>query len=195
VKLSREGFDFLAGHEGIRYQVYDDHYGTIISSYSDSEGRPTIGIGHLINPDEYERFRQYLGGGKSMTHSQVYELFLDDVPRYYKFMNKITKPITQSMFDSMTSLSFNTGNNSSTVKNAIRLINEGDYQGAATAIYNGIVHSSGGKLMEGLVRRRKEEAELFLKDGIGGAKIGGLIVFGIVSFGLIKFLKGIKNGK
>ena len=48
VKLSKEGFDRLSKHEGVRYQVYDDANGRVVSSYSEVMGYPTIGIGHLI---------------------------------------------------------------------------------------------------------------------------------------------------
>lgn len=186
MKLSKSGFDFLKGHEGYRDQVYDDATGRVVSSYSDVQGYPTIGIGHLITASQRDYYSQYLGGRKNLTESQVYKLFLQDVPKYYKFMEKLKVPITQSMFDSLTSLSFNTGNASSTVRKAIAKINAGDYVGAASQIQFGI-NTSKGRVLDGLTRRRLEESILFLKDGVNPKTVGGLILLGILSFGLYKW--------
>ncbi len=161
--VSQNGLKKLKDWEGVRFSVYDDKGGKLVSSYEEVRGYPTIGIGHLIGAGEKEKYRQYIKPGK-MTEQQVLELKKVDVPRYTKVYKKnIKQPITQNMFDAIVSLAFNTGPGSSTVKKIIEAINNKDYNGAADALRNGPQTSKGQK-MAGLVRRRKEEAELFLKD-------------------------------
>ena len=129
MRMSKGGIDRLIKSEGVRYQVYDDRGGSIISSYESAVGYPTIGVGHLINSaDQRDRFAEYLGGRKAMTHDQVIDLLKEDLPKYEDPINsKVQKPMTQEMFDALVSLAFNTGGNSSSVNNAAAAINAEDY--------------------------------------------------------------------
>lgn len=187
MKISDEGLRELIASEGAKSQVYDDRTGKTVSSYSQVQGYPTIGVGHLIRDSERQTFAPYLGGGKQMTQYQLMELLRSDVKRFEDKLNSsITIPITQSMWDALVSLSFNAGSNSYAVKDAIAKINARDYIGAAKAILNGPVKSK-GKVLEGLVKRRKREAMLFMKDGLPGQK-NILIGLGIMSaLGLTAF--------
>ena len=51
MRMSDDGIQRLIKSEGVRYQVYDDRGGAIISAYEDARGYPTIGVGHLIRSD------------------------------------------------------------------------------------------------------------------------------------------------
>ena len=190
MRMSTEGIEQLIKSEGVRYQVYDDRGGAIISSYESARGYPTIGVGHLIKSSERGRFEQFLGGRNSMTHEQVIELLREDLPKYEDpVANRITKPVTTEMFDALVSLAFNTGTNSRSVKNTIAAINEEDYEKAASAIRSGPT-SSKGVTMQGLVRRRNEEADWFLAGGLPGIALFGtrvrvLPVLGGVSVALL----------
>ena len=166
--MSKSGLQKLIGSEAIRTQVYDDATGQTISSYEQSIGGPTIGIGHLIRPNEYERFEAYLGGRKHMSERQVMNLFEEDVAKHTEpWIKKIKTPVTQSMVDALVSLAFNAGVNSSALRKAIDAINKRDYQGASDAIRNGPkTNARTGQVVSGLVRRRNEEADMFLEDGL-----------------------------
>lgn len=178
-KMSKSGLQRLIGSEAIRTQVYDDHNGRTISSYQQAIGGPTIGIGHLIRSDEYERFEPYLGGRKHMSERQVMKLFAEDVKKHTDpWVGKLKRPVTQEMLDAMISLAFNAGVNSYALNNAIAAINIGDYQGASDAIRNGPkTNAATGQVVSGLVRRRNEEADWFLSAGVPtGIRIGTLNV-------------------
>ena len=165
LKVSNAGLDTLTRDEGSRAQVYDDKNGKTVSSYEQCIGYPTIGIGHLIVQSERPKYQPYLAGGKSLTKSQVIELFSKDIPKYSRpVANRIKKPVTQEMFDALVSLAFNTGPSSSSVKRCIAAINQGDYAGAAMAIANG-PKTSKGKFMPGLAKRRASEARHFMAGG------------------------------
>jgi len=166
MRMSKEGLERLRGSEGIRTQVYDDSNGRVISSYEQSQGYPTIGIGHLIRADEREYFSQYLGGRNQMTEKQVYDLYAEDVQKHIDpWAKKIQKPVTDEMVDALASLAFNVGVNATSLKKAIAAINNEDYQAASEAIRTGPTTSK-GKTLAGLVKRRQEEADWFLSGGI-----------------------------
>ena len=166
--VSGKGLQDLIGSEAIRTQVYDDNDGRTISSYEESVGGPTIGIGHLIRPDEREYFSQFLGGRKEMTRKQVFDLFRKDVQAHVDpWIGTIKKPVTQEMIDALASLAFNVGVNSRTLKNAIEAINRKDYKGASDIIRSGPTRNAAtGLVVPGLVTRRNKEADLFLSGGL-----------------------------
>ena len=97
-----------------------------------------------------------------MSERQVMNLFEEDVAKHTDpWIKKIKTPVTQSMVDALVSLAFNAGVNSSALRKAIDAINIRDYQGASDAI-----NARTGQVVSGLVRRRNEEADMFLEDGL-----------------------------
>jgi len=165
IVADEKGLKFLKQYEGIRYQVYDDKGGKIISDYSQARGYPTIGIGHLIGAGERDFYSKYLGGREKMTEAEVLALKKKDIPRFAKPLNdRLKEPVTQNMFNAMLSLGFNTGMNGAAIKKAIAAVNAKDYEGAANAIANG-PKTSKGVVMEGLRKRRNAEYEMF-KEGM-----------------------------
>lgn len=165
IVADEKGLKFLKQYEGIRYQVYDDKGGKIISDYSQARGYPTIGIGHLIGAGERDFYSKYLGGREKMTEAEVLALKKKDIPRFAKPLNdRLKEPVTQNMFNAMLSLGFNTGMNGGAIKKAIAAVNAKDYEGAANAIKDG-PKTSKGVVMEGLRKRRNAEYEMF-KEGM-----------------------------
>lgn len=191
MKISDEGLRRIRKSEGLFRQVYDDSNGRILFSYEEAVGNPTIGIGHLIKASEREYYSQYLGGRDSMSESQAWELYRQDVQKHIDpWASSVEAPVTQEMIDAMASLAFNAGVNASSLKKTIAAINEKDYEGAADAIRNGPTTMrlvSGERVvMPGLVRRRQEEADWFLSGGLPKVKIipwllGGSVVLLAVS--------------
>ncbi len=176
--ISSWALDNLIDLEGSIPYVYDDGDGTWpkkrISSFS-TIGYPTIGVGHRIYPNEQERFRPYLAGGRDLSDSEIESLLRDDVEKRAAapLRAKITAPLTQSMWDAIVTQAFNTGPNTSTLSKVIALVNSGDWTGAQTALANAPVTSK-GKVLDALVKRRAYEASLFMDDGIPGQGGGGI---------------------
>jgi GH24 family phage-related lysozyme (muramidase) len=195
--LSQTGRETLKSHEGVVPYVYDDRRGARYkpTSWSDFQGYPTIGMGRLIQPSEFARFTPYLNGNR-MPDSELAQLIEDTIRPREVQLNKLVgdAPITQSMFDALFSLMYNTGSGNSSFRAAINALTQRDsngkwapdYVAAQAAIANGPTTSK-GKLLAGLVRRRQEEAARFIADGLpGGAssllksktlKIGVAIAF------------------
>jgi len=203
-RISNEGLEHLIKTEGVRYQIYDDKTGRVVSSFSQVRGYPTIGVGHRIYPEAQASYAKYLGGKRKLSQYQVMELLRKDVQ---KFEDRIQKrigdkaPMTQSMWDAIISLAFNAGANASSVKKASEAVKHGNYKAAANAILNGPVKSR-GVVRSGLVKRRRAEAKLFMKDGLPGGigiKIAGFTGVGALialsTYYSIRFAKQLRDGK
>lgn len=95
MKLSNNGFNFLLNNEGKKYKMYLD---------TANPPRPTIGIGHLILPNEKHLLTA------TLTDSQVNELFKKDLKRFENAVNSdILRPIKQTQFDALVSFAYNIG--------------------------------------------------------------------------------------
>jgi len=239
LNVSPAGLEFIKSHEGFRPFVYDDLNQTRrpLVGYESAKGTPTIGVGHAIkNSSDRERFRKYLGktqsgknwyenkgldfgeylvGGKEMGKEEALQLLAQDVPRYEKWAKKVKVPLSQNMYDALTSYAYNTGNGGISKYGVLPKLNAGDYAGAAAVIRSRPV-SSKGRRLDGLVRRRAEEADMFMKDsadviaggpginisggsGVGVALVGDSQMKGGIGKALKKLFPGVnpvsKTGK
>ena len=80
-------------------------YNTMIK---DSLGLPTIGVGHLIRPNEKFEGVDLLTG--KLTNEQVDRLFKQDLKMFVDAANNaITVPLSQNEFDAVVSILFNIG--------------------------------------------------------------------------------------
>ena len=71
--MSQKGVQWLAILEGRKKKAYDDATGKEIKSGLALLGKPTIGVGHLIKPNEKNLLIAFL------TDAQVDELFKTDL--------------------------------------------------------------------------------------------------------------------
>ena len=153
------------------------------SSFEKNTGYPTIGAGHLIkNASEFENFKDYTLDSIAseenrkanssvplqdflMPDEEMKELFKKDVDIHTQFKSRIKEKITQSMFDALTSIAYNSGwEQKRPIQKIINLINKKQFKVAQSQIKN-LAVTSKGEVMQGLVSRRKEESSLFGKDG------------------------------
>jgi lysozyme len=119
-------------------------------AYKDTKGLWTIGVGHLIKPDEQHLITT------TLSDEEVEELLRSDLRWCSEAVEGAVKvPLTQAQFDALYSLCFNIGGTAFKNSTVVRKLNANDYQGAADAIL------MWNKPPE-LVKRRKRERELFL---------------------------------
>ena len=71
----------------------------------------------------------------------------------------VNVPITQNQFDALVDFCFNCGRGSLLQSTLLRKVNIGDFAGAAAQF--ALWDHAGGEVVEGLVKRRTAEAELF----------------------------------
>ena len=139
--IAQSTIDYIMEEEGFRTKAYKD-----------SKGLLTIGVGHLIKPDEHHLKTAVL------THEEVMELLRSDLRWCSEAVERAVRvPLTQTQFDALYSLCFNIGETNFRKSTVVRRLNDGDYQGAADAIL------MWNKPPE-LHKRRKRERALFLTD-------------------------------
>ena len=141
MKISTLGLDFIRQWEMLR-----------LVPYQDVAGHLTVGWGHRLPK------------GSSLLSIPLVEaedFFIDDVAAAEDAVRRaITVKVTQAQWDALVSFTFNVGAghlNSSTLR---KLLNAKDHLGAAAEFPKW--HRAGGKRSKGLLRRRLEEAKMFL---------------------------------
>jgi len=136
---SKNGLDLTAQFEGCR-----------LTAYKDSVGRWTNGYGntHDVMP------------GSMITQAQAMHDLLANIQTSVNDVNYLVKvPLTQGEFDALVDFDFNLGRGNLASSTLLKLLNAGDYQGAANEIDKW--DRAGGVLLAGLLRRRQAETALF----------------------------------
>jgi lysozyme len=137
--IAKSTLSFITKEEGLRNKAYKD-----------SKGLWTIGVGHLIKPDEQHLLTA------TLTDEQVEELLQSDLRWCQDAVdNHVKVPLTQNQYDALYSLCFNIGETNFRKSTVLRKINENDLKGAADAILM-------WNKPEVLINRRKRERALFL---------------------------------
>ena len=128
--------------------------GLRLTAYQDCGGVWTIGYGHT-GPDVHADL--------TITDAEADALLRADVADAVTCVNRaVNVPITQNQFDALVDFCFNCGRGSLLQSTLLRKVNIGDFAGAAEQF--ALWDHAGGKVVPGLVRRRKAEAELFAGD-------------------------------
>lgn len=139
--IAKSTLDFIIESEGFETKAYKD-----------VKGLWTIGVGHLIKPDEQHLMHAVL------TEEQVHDLLQKDLKWCDEAVNKYVKvPLDQNQYDALYSLCFNIGAPNFSKSTVVKRLNAGDYKGAADAILM-------WNKPEVLKKRRKKERELFLTN-------------------------------
>ncbi len=142
MQLSNNGLKFIKIQEGFEPHIYKD-----------SAGLDTVGYGHLIRHGE-----DFSGGISEQAASR---LLAQDVLAASRAVNSSIKvPLTQNQFDALVSFTFNLGGEALRGYTLLRLLNAGDYAGAAGQF--GRWNKAKGRVVAGLTRRREAERELFV---------------------------------
>lgn len=159
--LSSAAIELIKRGEGLAKKIGNNQ----VQAYPDpgTGGKPwTIGYGTTrINGREVQP-------GQVITIAEAERLFTEQVKNIYlpAVTSRVRSVVTQSMIDAMTSLTYNIGAGNFAKSSVLREVNAGNYEAAANAF--SLFTKAAGKVLPGLVKRRQEEAHLFLKDGIPG---------------------------
>lgn len=155
-KISKQGLHFIKEHEGVELNVYKD-----------VAGLPTIGIGHLLTQDELRSGKIDIMGakvryGNGISLEDAYGLLDQDLDRFEAAVNKyVTVPLTQNKFDALVSLAFNIGVGAFSSSTLLKFLNKGNYKEACNQFSRWVY--SGGKVIQGLINRRQDEQQLWIK--------------------------------
>jgi lysozyme len=114
---------------------------------------PTIGYGHTRGVEL----------GDTCTQDEADTWLKEDVQDAEATIDRdITEELTDNQFSALVSLVYNIGGGAFNTSTLRRKLNAGDFDGAAAQFL--VWNKQGGKVLGGLVRRRKEEMDLFLLE-------------------------------
>jgi len=147
VNVSKAAIALIKHHEGVRSRPYrcPAHLWT-------------VGVGHLIGdgkllPDSYNR---------TFSKEEIDALLVRDLNRFERGVAlQLPVSLRQCEFDSLVSFAFNLGLGTLQRSTLRQKILRGDKKGAAEQILR--YNRAGGKIVKGLVKRRNDEYQLFLR--------------------------------
>ena len=130
--------------------------GCKLTAYKDSVGVWTIGYG-WTQPVDGKPIRS----GMTIMQETAERLLKTGLVSYESDVSRLVKVgLTQGQFDALVSFTYNLGARSLSTSTLLRKLNAGDYAGAADEFLRW--NKAGGKVLNGLIRRREAERALFL---------------------------------
>lgn len=140
-RTNQKGVDLIKGFEGLR-----------LSPYKDPVGLLTVGYGHLVKTGEH------FG---TLTEAEAETLLRADLHEAESAVERLVKaPLTDNQFAALVSFTFNCGGGNLGKSTLLKKLNAKDYAGASFEFLKW--NKAGGRVLAGLVRRRRAEMELFL---------------------------------
>jgi len=139
MNTSQNGIDLIKHFEGCE-----------LKAYKCPAGVWTIGYGHIKGVQE----------GDVITEQQADEMLVEELHEYENYINTlVTVPLNQNQYDALVSWVYNLGSSNLNSSTLLKVLNSGDYAGVPEQIMRW--NKAGGKVLEGLTRRRQAEADLF----------------------------------
>ena len=135
MKTSSRGIELIKSFEGCR-----------LTAYKCPAGVWTIGYGHTAG----------VKSGMTITQAQADAYLAEDLEKYEKYVSNTKLELNQNQFDALVSFTYNCGNG-----NLKTLVQNRTLSQIADAML--LYTKSGGKTLQGLVRRRQAEHDLFVE--------------------------------
>ena len=139
MKISKEGIALIKKFEGCK-----------LEAYLDAVDVPTIAYGRT----------KEVQMGDTCTQQQAEDWLEEELVEYEGYVEKaVTVPLEQNQFDALVSWTYNLGPSNLNKSTALKLLNMSEYDGVPAQLKRW--NKAGGKVLDGLVRRREAEALLF----------------------------------
>ena len=139
METSSEGISLIQKFEGCELEAYQC-----------SAGVWTIGYGHTKDVVE----------GMTITKEQAEQMLVDELHEYENYINEyVTVALSQNQFDALVSWVYNLGPANLKSSTMLKVLNSGEYEDVPAQMKRW--NKAGGKVLEGLIRRREAEACLF----------------------------------
>jgi len=145
MKATSDCIDLICRFEGFRSRPYMCPAGVPTIGY----GSTRYADGSLVSLDD-----------AAISEPAARELLASTLGQYEDAVNRyVTVDLTASQFDALVSFAYNVGANNLRTSTLLRKLNLEGYSGAAAQFERW--NRSGGRVLKGLVRRRKAERLLF----------------------------------
>lgn len=146
IRASPELVEFVQGWESCR-----------LLAYLDGNGVPTIGWGHTLGVQM----------GDTITQQQADDWLIEELVEYGEGMKVyMTREPAQQHFDALLSLSYNAGVRAVGRAGIMKLFNGGNDVACADRFLEWA--NDGGKVVKGLLKRRRAEREIYLYADYNG---------------------------
>ena len=157
MKISAKCLHMIEHHEGVRFKPYQC-----------PAKLWTIGVGHVLYPDQGKLPMDQRGAyalrpedNRQFSKEEVNGILRGDLDRFERGVARFCPvPLTQGMFDGLVSFSFNVGLGTLQRSTLRQKLLRGDKEGAAEELLKYCM--AGGKVLRGLQNRRIDERALFL---------------------------------
>ena len=159
LRVSEEMKEALAEEEGVRLRVYRD-----------VAGYPTVGVGHLVRPEDGLRI------GDRISYDRAIDFLERDLRIAERAVVRLARylPLFQHEFDALVDLVYNVGEGNVSPETSPRLnhaIDMGDYNRIAEEM---AYHYAGGAKAKGLIYRSERRAKIFLEASYENPREGNL---------------------
>jgi lysozyme len=143
-KIGKLGLELIKHFEGL-----------YLEAYKCPANVWTIGWGHTGLT-----FGKPIVAGMKITKEEAIELLEIDMLKYSKPVRDFVKvPLKQHQFDALVSFTYNCGIGALKTSTLLKLLNNGDYESVPEQLNRW--NKGGGKILDGLVRRRLAEGHLW----------------------------------
>ena len=157
MNVSPKAIHMIAHHEGVRFKPY--RCPALLW---------TVGVGHVIDPnhgkmtlDQRKDLPIPTGWDRKLTQEEVDAILRTDLNRFERGVEKFCPvSLTQGQFDALVSFSFNVGLGTLQRSTLRQKVLRGDMEGASEELLKYCM--AGGKVLKGLLNRRKDEQAVFL---------------------------------
>ena len=157
MNISAQAVEMIKHHEGVRFKPYRC-----------PAKLWTVGVGHVLYPEQgklkIENRDEFLlrpEDNRVWTKEEVDGILRSDLARFERGVAQFCPvPLTQGMYDSLVSFSFNVGLGTLQRSTLRQKLLRGDKAGAAEELLKYCM--AGGKILKGLQNRRIDERAMFL---------------------------------
>lgn len=144
MRTSSDGLNAIKAFEGLYLKAYRCPAGVWTIGWGSTEG-------------VYE--------GQTISRAQAESMLQQELARFETGVQKLVKvPLTQHQFDALVSFSYNVGLGALGRSTLLRKLNAGDY--AAVPAQLARWNQGGGRVLAGLVKRRRIEGEMWTRPGV-----------------------------
>ncbi|RAI15348.1 MAG: hypothetical protein DKM22_04350 [Candidatus Melainabacteria bacterium] len=142
MNISQNGIELIKKFEGCRLEAYKCPAGIL-----------TIGYGHTGSEVRL---------GQKITQEQAEKYLKQDLTIHSNNVSRLVKvPLNQNQYDALVSFEYNVGYGNFASSTMLKLLNQKKYSEAAAQFGRWVYANK--KVLQGLVRRRAAEKELFVK--------------------------------
>lgn len=142
MNISAEGLSLIKKFEGCELKAYRCAANVLTIGYGSTKG---------VTED------------MEITQEEAESLLQEEMHEYEGYINDMVKvPLEQHQFDAMVSWVFNLGSGNLSSSTLLKKLNNSEYDEVPAQIRRW--NKAGGKVLDGLIRRREAEAKMFMNE-------------------------------